>query len=109
MSKYLLEASYSAEGLRGAVKEGFVSRQQAVSKALGSLGGTLDALYFGIGGEVYVVCDFPDAISVASLAFATASTGLVKVKSISPLLTPEEADQAAKKNSTYRAPGAKKK
>ena len=110
MPKYLLEASYSAEGLRAAMKEGFVKRREAVTKGLTAVGGQLDALYFSPSQpQVIVLAELPDALAAASLSFAVESSGSVVVDKMTALLTAEEADQAAGKKSAYRAPGAKKR
>ena len=106
MPKYLIAASYSAEGLRGLMKDKASGRQKAVAQALSALGGKLDALYYALGeNDVYVVVDCPDNLTAASIGLAVSSTGLARTKTI-PLLTVEEADQALGKNVVYRAPGA---
>jgi uncharacterized protein with GYD domain len=45
MAKYLLQASYTVEGLEGLLKEGGSARREAVAKATEALGGTLEAFY----------------------------------------------------------------
>jgi hypothetical protein len=44
--EYLLEASYSTEGLRGLQKEGGSSRRESVVRAISSVGGHLDSIHF---------------------------------------------------------------
>jgi uncharacterized protein with GYD domain len=106
MAKYLIEASYTAEGLRGLAKDKASGRKAALDKALASVGGKLDALYYAFGAaDVYVICDCPDNVSAAALSLAASSSGLVRTKTI-PLLTVEETDQALAKQTGYRAPGA---
>ena len=43
MAKYLIEAGYSQEGLKGLVKDGGTGRRAVVEAAIKSLGGHLDA------------------------------------------------------------------
>ena len=43
MPKYLFHSSYTQEGLKGLLKEGGSSRQEAVEQAIKGLGGTLSA------------------------------------------------------------------
>ena len=106
MAKFLVKASYSAEGARGLMKEGGTGRRTAVQKAAQSLGGTIEAFYYGFGDtDAYVICDFPDAVSGMALSLAANATGAVHVSTI-PLITCEEIDAAIKKTATYRAPGA---
>ena len=60
MSKYLLKVSYSAEGLRGVMKEGGTNRVKAVEHALAGVGGSLESFYFAFGqDDVYVIADVP--------------------------------------------------
>jgi uncharacterized protein with GYD domain len=48
--------------------------------------------------------DAPDNVTAAAVAMAVNASGLVSSRT-TPLLTPEEVDQAAKKTVTYRGPG----
>ena len=106
MAKYLIEASYTAEGLRGLAKDKASGRQAAVSKAIAAVGGKLDAIYFAFGDkDAYVLCDIPDNVSAAALSMAVSGTGLARTTTI-PLLTVDEVDQALSKAITYKGPGA---
>jgi len=106
MAKYLIEASYTAEGLRGLAKDKASGRKAALEKALTAMGGKLDSLYYAFGAaDVYVIFECPDNVSAAALSLAASSSGLVRTKTI-PLLTVEETDQALGKQTSYRAPGA---
>jgi uncharacterized protein with GYD domain len=48
--------------------------------------------------------DVPDHASSATASLAVAASGMARVKTV-VLMTPEEMDQAAKKNAGYRPPG----
>lgn len=105
MAKYLIEGSYTTEGIKGVLKEGGSGRKKAVEDALRSMGGKLESMYYAFGDtDAYVIFDAPDNISAAALAMGVASTGLVGVKT-TVLLTIEETDQATKKTFSYRGPG----
>jgi uncharacterized protein with GYD domain len=105
MGKYLLAASYTAEGAKGLAKDGGVKRREAAEQALKSAGAKLEAFYFAFGdSDAYVLIDAPDHASVAAASIAINATGAVHSKTI-VLLTPEEMDQATKKAVSYRAPG----
>jgi uncharacterized protein with GYD domain len=105
MAKYLYQASYTAEGVRGLLKDGGSSRREAVKKMIGSLGGTLEAFYYAFGADdVYLIVDVPDNVTAAAAALAVGSSGAVKIRT-TVLLTPEEMDAAAKKTVAYRPPG----
>ena len=106
MPKYLFEASYSAEGLQGVIKDKASGRKAAVQKAIKSLGGKLEAFYFSFGdNDVVLIADLPDNASAAAVSLAAGGSGLVHLRT-TPLLTPEEADKAIKIKSKYRAPGS---
>ena len=106
MAKYLVEASYTAEGLRGLMKDKAAGRKAAVEKLLTDMGGKLEGFYFAFGeADAYVLVDVPNAVSAAALSMAVSASGVVRSKTIS-LLTVEEVDQAIAKNVTYSRPGA---
>jgi uncharacterized protein with GYD domain len=105
MAKYLVEAAYSAEGLKGLQKDKASGRRQAISNAVEGLGGKMDAMYFALGEhDVLLIVDMPDVVSGAALGLRVSATGLVRTKTTS-LLTIEEADRALAKAVDYRAPG----
>lgn len=105
MPKFLIEASYTAEGLRGLRRDGAAGRRTVVTEALGAAGGTLEAMYFALGErDVMVVADLPDASAAAAVALAASESGLVRTRTTA-LLTVEEADAALKKTIDFRAPG----
>jgi uncharacterized protein with GYD domain len=105
MAKFLIEATYNAEGMQGLLKEGGSSRRTAVKKAIDDLGGTLEGFYFAFGErDGFVICDVPDTITAIAVAMAVDASGEVQVKT-TPLITPEEIDAACHKAVHYRAPG----
>ena len=96
MPKYLIEASYSAEGAKGLIKRGGTARRAEVQKMVESLGGRLDAFYFVFGeNDVHVILDLPENLTAAAISLAVMSTGAARMKT-TVLLTPEEIDQAVK-------------
>jgi uncharacterized protein with GYD domain len=106
MAKYLFQASYTAEGARGLLREGGSARQEAVAKAIQGLGGALDAFYYAFGADdVYAIVDLPDDESAAAASLSIGATGLVSI-STTKLLLPAQIDVAAKKSFGYRGPGA---
>jgi uncharacterized protein with GYD domain len=106
MPKYLVKASYTAEGTRGLIKEGGTARRAAIQKLIEGLGGKLEALYFAYGqDDVIGISELPDATSGLALSLAANATGALRL-STTPLITAEELDAASKKTVAYRAPGA---
>ena len=105
MPKYLFQANYVGEGVKGLLKEGGSSRRAAVEKAAQSLGGKLEAFYYAFGDtDAYVIVDLPDNATATALALTVNSSGVTVVKT-TVLMTPEEVDAAVKKSPSYRAPG----
>ena len=106
MPKFLVEANYTAEGIKGLVKDKASGRKAALTQAVRKLGGKLDAMYFCLGeNDVIVIADVPDHVSAAALSMAASASGLVRTKTTA-LLTVAEADEALSKTVSYRAPGA---
>ena len=106
MPKFLIEAAYTAEGLRGLQKDKASGRKQAVTKLVESLEGKVEALYFAFGErDVVIIVDLPDVVSAAALSLAVSATGLVRTTT-TQLFTVDETDRALTKKLNYRAPGA---
>ena len=97
MPKYLIEAAYSHEGLKGLVKDGGSGRKAAIEAATKAMGGRLEAMYYGFGtGDVYFIVDAPDNVTMAAFALDVGVTGAAAHYKTTVLLTTEEVDQAAK-------------
>ena len=106
MPKYLIEASYTVEGVRGVQSGGGSSRRDAVAKVAESVGGRLESFYFAFGDrDVYTVVELPDNESATAIALTVNASGAVTVRT-TVLITPEEVDAAAKRSVDYRPPGA---
>ena len=106
MSRYLIQASYTAEGVRGLLKDGGSGRQAAVAKMIEGLGGVSECFYYAFGeNDVYAIAQLPDNVTAAAVSLAITASGAVTSKVV-VLLTPEEVDAAAGKTVAYRAPGA---
>lgn len=105
MAKYMIEASYTVDGVKGLFKEGGTGRRAGIDKAVRALGGTVEAFYYVFGeDDVVVLLDMPDNASVAALSLRVSAAGGA-TSSVRVLLTPEEIDAAVKKDVDYRAPG----
>ena len=105
MPKYLVTASYTAEGAKGLLKDGGSKRRQAIEAAVKAVGGTVESFYFAFGKhDVYVIADAPDNVAIAAVTLAAAAGGGVATRT-TVLLTAEELDQATKKRPNYVPPG----
>jgi uncharacterized protein with GYD domain len=106
MPKYLYEAKYTAEGVRGLKEAGASSRAKAITEMATGLGGSLESFHFAFGDvDAYVVVDLPDDEAAAAVAFTVGASPLTKVRTIK-LLTLEEADAAIDRSVSYRPPGS---
>lgn len=105
MPKYLIEASYTLEGVKGVQSAGGSSRRDAVAEVAESVGGSLESFYFAFGkADAYVTVDLPDNESAAAVALTVTAAGGATVRTVT-LLTPEEVDAAARRSVSYRPPG----
>lgn len=105
MPKYLVTASYTAEGAKGLLKDGGSKRRQAIETAVKAVGGRIESFYFAFGEhDVYVIVDAPDNVAVAAMTVAVGAAGGATSRT-TVLLTPEEIDQATKKRPNYTPPG----
>jgi len=105
MPKYLTQANYLGEGLKGLLKEGGSSRRAAVEKLFGSVGGKVEAFYYAFGDtDLFIIADVPDNVTAVALSMIVNAAGAATTK-VTVLLTPEEIDAAAKKTATYRLTG----
>ena len=107
MPKYLIEASYTHEGVEGVRTKGGSSRRRAVAETAKSVGGKLDAFYFAFGEyDAFVLVDLPDNEAAAAVALAVHSAGGATNKTTFCL--PGEVDDAAERSRDavdYRPPG----
>jgi len=105
MPKYLYQASYVGEGIKGLLAEGATSRVEHVKELITGLGGTVEAFYYSFGDDdVVAIGDFPDNETAAAFSFAVNASGAVKIKT-TVLMTPDEVDEATKKTVNFRPPG----
>jgi len=105
MAKYLVEANYTQEGLKGVIKEGGSGRVEAINKVIQSVGGKVESVYFAFGDtDVYITVDMPDNVTAAGLSLIVSAAGGAKTK-VTVLLTPAEIDAAVKLHPNYRLPG----
>jgi uncharacterized protein with GYD domain len=105
MPKYLWQASYSSEGVKGVIKEGGTGRRDAVERLVNAAGGTLEAFYFAFGeDDAVVIVELPDEETATAIALTVNADGRVGLKT-TVLLTPEEVDAAAKRSVEYTPPG----
>jgi uncharacterized protein with GYD domain len=104
--KYLIQASYTSEGIQGLARDSASGRRADVQSAVKALGGKTEAFFFSFGADdVIIILDLPDNVTAAAVALTTSATGAVHVRT-TPLLTVEEVDKALEVKMQYRAPGS---
>ena len=107
MKKYLIRASYNANGTKGLIENGGSKRKSEIQKMLEGMGGKLESFYYAFGEhDAYVIIELPDDISAAAVGLRVNSSGMVSI-STTVLLSPEDIDKASKKSVSYNAPGEK--
>jgi len=105
MPKYMIQASYVGEGLKGLLKEGGTKRRETVAEVIEGMGGKLESFYYAFGDyDVFGIADMPDNVSSVAFSLMVNASGVINAKT-TVLITPEEIDQATKKTAGYRAPG----
>ena len=105
MPRYLVQASYTADGAAGLIKEGGTGRRDAVQKVLESAGGRLESMDFAFGSDdVIIILELPSNVDAAAVAIAVAASGALTTR-MTVLLTPEEIDEATRRSVDYHPPG----
>ncbi len=107
MSKYLIKASYSPEGIKGVMAKGGSARVAAIEKLAAGVGGSLECCYFAFGSDdLYAIVDAPSPEAMAAIAGTVTSTGAVSGYETIVLLTADQIDAAAKLTIDYTPPGS---
>ncbi len=106
MPKYLVTASYTADGVQGLLEEGGSSRQETIGKLVEGMGGNVESFYYAFGeADVYVIVEVPDEETMLAIALAVGAGGAASL-STTVLIDPATIDAATKKTVNYRRPGA---
>jgi uncharacterized protein with GYD domain len=104
MPKYLLEVSYTLDGIKAVKAKGGSARKKAAEEAAVSVGGSVESFHFAFGDtDVYVLADLPDNTAAAALALAVSAGGGATTRTV-PLLSIKEVDAAAKRDVSYKPP-----
>jgi uncharacterized protein with GYD domain len=105
MPKYLFQVSYTIDGAKGVMKGGGSARRKAVEEMLAASKGKLEAFYFTFGADdVVLIAELPDHVAASAIALTVAAAGGARTKT-TVLVTPEEVDEASKRQVNYRPPG----
>jgi uncharacterized protein with GYD domain len=105
MPKYLVQARYTPEGVKGLIGDSASGRRADVQAAVKALGGKVESFYYAFGDvDAFTIVELPDNIKASALSLTVMATGLVQMK-VTPLLSVEDVDQALEIHTQYRAPG----
>lgn len=107
MPRYLIQASYSTQGVSDLVTTP-QDRAAAVRPVIERLGGSIESFDFAFGDyDVVAICQVPDNVSAAALAMAVGATGALSAFKTTVLISMEEAVEAMRKAGAvgYRPPG----
>ena len=104
--KFFIHAFYSTEGAKGVLKNGSgVDRKRMTEEMISHLGGKMESFHYISNCDAYVICELPEAASVAAIALAIKASGMGSISS-TLLLEPEEIDRATQLNVKYLHPGS---
>jgi len=105
MPRYLWQISYTTTGVKGLLSEGGTSRRNAITAMVVSVGGHVEVCYYAFGTtDLYVIGEVPDEVAAASLSLRTVVAGAARSQTV-VLLTPEQLDEATRREVSYRPPG----
>ena len=96
MPRFLTLLQYSAEGSKVLLKEKVVAREALARKAIESVGGKVELVYFTASGEYHLatIAEYPDSATAAALVAMMVSTGAVSKFNIMELIKASEIDRA---------------
>ena len=104
MPRFLIQASYTAEGAKGILHGGGSSRRKIVEDSVAAAGGRIEAFYFCFGEyDAAIIAEFPDNATASAVALNVGASGAVRTKT-TVLITVDEVDRASKMKIEYRPP-----
>ncbi len=103
--KFLIYASYSAEGAKGVLESGSGTKRKQLTEAMiNGMDGKMEAFYYVSNCDAYVICEFPGAAAAVAIALAIKASGMGSVTT-TLLLDTEEVDKATQLEVKYLHPG----
>lgn len=105
MMKFLISASYSAEGAKGVLTSGSGSKRKQITEAMiNGLGGKMESYYYTSSCDAYVICELPDAAAAAAIALTIKASGMGSITT-TMLMEADEVDKAAQLTVQYAHSG----
>src|ERR1700750_361350 len=109
MAKYAFFFSYTSESWARMISTPG-DRTAVVRQVLGSVGGSLECIYWVLGAHGGIaIADVPDSVSAAAVNIAVASSGAFTENELQELLTQDQLEEALHKANTvahaFQVPG----
>lgn len=104
MPKYLVQGSYTDQGLKGLLKDGGSARRAMVEKLAAEMGGKLEVFYYAFGDDDFVIIlDLPSNIDMAATAIVAQASGMVQSR-VTVLMDPKDVDEAVRRKVDFHSP-----
>jgi uncharacterized protein with GYD domain len=96
LPRFLALLQYTTEGSKVLLKEKATVRETFARKAIESVGGKVESIYFTASGEYHIAmtAEYPDAAMAAAVIASMVSTGAASKFNLIELITPSEIDRA---------------
>ena len=107
MAKYLIQLTYSDDGLAELVRQP-QDRGAVITELFERLGGSVEVFYHALGEfDLVLIAEISDNESMAAIQFAVRSTGIAKDHKVTTLLPREDAVNALRRagGTGYQPPG----
>ena len=108
MPHFLINASYTTQGISGLVKSP-EDRSAVLRTLVESAGGRIESMYYAFGdSDVIVILEMPDNVTMAALSMVVGASGAVTNLKTTVLIPISEGVEAARKAAgiSYRPPGS---
>ena len=107
MPHYLIQASYTAQGVSGLVKSP-EDRTEVLRQLVESAGGRVESMYYAFGdSDVVLILEMPDNAGMAAISMVVGASGAIENFKTTVLMPMSEGVEAARKAAGigYRPPG----
>ena len=107
MARYMVQASYSNQGISDLVSNP-QDRAAALRPLIEGMGGKVESFDFAFGDfDAIVILEMPNNVAMASVAMAVGASGAISSLKTTVLITMEEAVEAMRQSGGlgYRPPG----
>ena len=107
MARYMIQASYTSQGISDLVKNP-QDRAAAVRPLIEGLGGKLESFDYAFGDyDAVVIVELPDNVSMVAASMAVGASGAIRSLKTTVLIPVDEAVEAMRKAGAvgYRPPG----